>query len=902
MDKKTILVVDDDLGFLRLLEDKFELNEQYSKEINLLTFGVSEGEIVREDVKESFLNYLEKNKESYIADVIFCDYDLGKGSTVLDVLHYMKDFSSLPPVVVMTANPETSQADAVKSIENGARGYIIKSSDRIGAEHANDYFLQELVVSTIRVDQEHKQRSIHNVITEISKESETDDVETLATNFVRVFTQYYPYFTILVREYKNSELELLSSNLPSPILQESIQVLKSSEASFLFDFINGDKGIVVKNNIQDMIHDLPSETKMLLKPLNLQKGILIRVGSRDNPLGTISIYCGDKNRDFGEEQKNHFLLASQSITRDWKLLNERSKSQDIMRFINNMVKENDEKEIWKKLCTLVHKYFNQNSEQTKTTIKVSTIGSDILKREYCDGAACDTEKEVRISANTVSSWVYRHNHYCYITSDDFIDINEEPKRLKDGFKNSLCQNGRDREIEFNETLKGMLSEICLPISLAMKTDDEVFAILNLESNFPYAYGSDEKAIIIREEIENLITVCAKRVNNIRQKKFTESMIKAISYKSYINRFKASKSFLAEFIGYSVFTVVIKKDNKLKLEYYELNPKKDDKTYKSIKNKLERSINAKSMIKDFFEAVKEYKYIPNGDIEDNFGTIEDIESNAQFLARLKAGNKTIGVVSFEFDIVNPLSERKIELLKGFIAWFNRDINENINYENLRNEVDYYRDKTNHNWYFKNLSHMINTEITKVKSSLDVMEIAYKKKDKKLFDSKYSSSKSTLSAIATFPQRFISTTDNGSKYLEDVLDDVENDFKSRFKEKRVIAVLENVLVKSKHTSFVYRIFFHTVLNAFEEKSVTNISVQSKVDTERDMLILTIKDDGNGFVNLESNATTKSTGGGFGLNHIKDIIEYELKGQFSKSNENGAVIRIEIPVIKAGTLYEV
>jgi len=895
-----VLLVDDDNGFLNTIQKKFKLND-YGANIDICLFGQDQGDIIDEDVGRSFISYLEDNRDKFIADVIFCDYDLGKGVKAIRVLKIAKDIISIPPIVVMTANKNSLQQEAVDSINDGARGYIIKTFDGASAGNGNDYFIQEMTISAMRVDQEHKRNTIQTIITEISKETDTNSIKSLADSFIESFQRNYPYFTVFIRMVNNSKLKLMASTISNTEFINAIECLDRSEVEILFNLMESDDGVIINNDFDKIDINIGEEHKIFLNKLNLKKGIFIRVGSKAQPLGTISIYCSDTNRNFTKKQTEDFQLATQTIVRDWKLLDEKRKHKGIIEFIDTIVEEEDEDKIWSKLCSLVHEHFNQDSNQNKTTIKIAKVGSSLLNREYCKGASCDGDNITDIYDETVSSWVYRNNHYCFIQKDDLI-INSEPKILKQSFKDNLYTKFGDGNIEFKMTNENMISELCLPISANSSVNAEVYAVINLESNLNYIYDKE-----VRESIERLIKVSAKRINNIRQNRFMKQLIQAISRKTYKKRFQESVEFLQDFIGYRFFSVVIKEKNRLILEEFNF-PEKNSYKEKLFAKNLEKLLNDnKSATKKFLEEKEDFYYIEDGTGLEDFGKAIDknkIQSKSQFLARLKSGNDTIGVISFDFSRINPLNTHKQELLKGFIRWFNREINENRIYEKINKRVAYFEKKGSMDWFFRNLSHMIGGENSKAKSDLTMMKYLYEDEDKEEFLLNLERVQRYLSSIANFPKRFISSAEYDFNTIAGASKSVISDLEMRQIGKTIETSLEDIGIQSSHTSMLYLLLFHPILNALEEPSVTAIKISAKVDNN--ISIIEIRDNGKGFSNLnlvfEKNATTKSSGGGFGLAFIKPLIENELQGEIEAYNDSGAVIIIKIPTVNKGEKYEI
>jgi len=894
-----VLLVDDDNGFLNTIQKKFKLND-YGENIDICLFGQDQGDIIDEDVGRSFISYLHENKDKFIADVIFCDYDLAKGVTATRVLKIAKNIISIPPIVVMTANKNSLQQEAVDSINAGARGYIIKTFDGASSGSGNDYFIQEMTISAMSVNQEHKRNTIQTIITEISKNTNMNSIKSLADSFIESFQRNYPYFTVFIRMVNNQKLKLMASTIKDTKFINAIECLDRSEVEVLFNLIESDKGVIINNNFDNIDLNLGEEYKIFLDKLNFKKAIFIRIGSKAQPLGTISIYSSDVNRNFNEKQSQDFQLATQTIVRDWRLLDEKRKHKDIIEFIDAIAEEENEDKIWDKLCNLVHEHFNQNSNQNQTTIKISKVGSSILDRIYCKGTSCSCNGDdlTNIYDETISSWVYRNNHHFQIQKDDLM-INSKLKTLKQSIKDNLNKKFGDGNIEFKMTNEKIISELCLPIS----SNGEVYAVINLESNLNNIYDKE-----VRESIERLIKISAKRINNIRQNRFMKQLIQAISRETYKQRFEESVEFLQDFIGYRFFSVVIKEKNRLILEEFNFPKEKNSDKQNLFAIDVENLLNEeKSATKKFLEGKEDFLYIYDGTyLEDFVKAIDNnkIQSKSQFLARLKSGNDTIGVISFNFSRTNPLNKHKQELLKGFIRWFNREINENRIYEKINKRVAYFEKKGSMDWFFRNLSHMIGGENSKAKADLTMMKLSYKRKDEEKFLIKLEKVQRYLGSIANFPKRFISSAEYDFSTIAGAYESVISDLEMRQIGKTIETSLEDIDIQSSHTSMLYLLLFHPILNALEENSVTVINISAKVDNN--IAIIEIRDNGKGFPNLnlvfEKNATTKSSGGGFGLAFIKPLIENELQGEIEAYNDNGAVIIIKIPTVYRGGKYEI
>ena len=275
-----VLLVDDDNGFLNTIQKKFKLND-YGANIEICLFGQDQGDIIDEDVGRSFISYLQENKYKFIADVIFCDYNLAKGVTALRVLKIARDIISIPPIVVMTANKNSLQQEAVDSINAGARGYIIKTFDGASAGSGNDYFIQEMTISAMSVDQEHKRNTIQTIITEISKNTDTNSIKSLADSFIESFQRNYPYFTVFIRMVNNQKLKLMASTIKDIEFINAIECLDRSEVEILFNLIDSDNGVIkrsvnMRNTVSNILFNLLTCTTRCFGCHNIFKTLKVK--------------------------------------------------------------------------------------------------------------------------------------------------------------------------------------------------------------------------------------------------------------------------------------------------------------------------------------------------------------------------------------------------------------------------------------------------------------------------------------------------------------------------------------------------------------------------------------------------------------------------------------------------
>jgi len=657
------------------------------------------------------VQYLEENQTKYVVDVIFCDYQLEHGITAIDILDIAKEIPSLPPIVVMTANTAQIHTEARQAIDHGARGYIIKSKEELAIDEQRSSFVRDIFTSTHRVYEEHQQRVAYNIASSIQIDISTDiseRIKVLAQKFCATILKYYPYYTIIIRTYTQGSLNLLDSNIDTKSLSKSIDQLSISENPILNDLINGKETIKTNVDMQDAFKNkkINLNAQGAVELLQLHKGIIAKVQDNGLPLGTVSIYCSQKDREFDTMSISYFEHVINAFSMQWKQIHQNIRSHEVLSFINNILHIDNEQEVWDRLLTLIHKHYNSDSQKTKSTIKIHNLKANTLERISCDGEECDEKiKTINIYDPNISAWVFRNKQFCVLGAKAFvsIDVNSKEKELNQAFINKLTKERADKNIKYVESNPDILSELCIPILL----DKQPIGILNLESTHTDAYQLNDKTR--RKSIEKLLDVAARRIDNIRHNNFSQEMIETIAINDYRERFEKSQRLLEKFIGYNHFSVIKRnKDGKLAMEY--VYPEHTDKTI------YNEDLNKQSAVKNFLEENKEGDYTITSYKNDSFKPIQDstgVSSQSQCIFKMKSNHQVIGAVNFEFIRKNPLTAPKINSIKGFINWLAKDIMDNEAYMNVAQELK----KLNHN--LMDISHTYKDYI-EIENKIDTLQ--------------------------------------------------------------------------------------------------------------------------------------------------------------------------------------
>ena len=876
--KIKILLVDSDLSFLNNVKNKIKTD--YNDNLEALIFNQDIGEIEDTDIGQSFIYYILKNRNKNIADVIFCSNNLK--TKIVKIIKDTSDIKSRPPIVIITDKHIKKYQLLIDSITAGAKGYIQKNNI--------DFFIKELLLTSIRVSNENQTIKTHKIIAEVSRKYSRDDVITdindLAQHFVEVFNEYYPYNTIIIRKYENDSLTLISSNISDKNLEKSIQKLNIEDTPILKQLMADKDGVIPNIDLKDLTDKNIQEAVSKLK---IQKGVMIRIGERAMPLASISIFSHEPKRVFNQENIDNFKLTIDSIDRTWQLIHTNTIRKEALEFIKEITNETDSSKIWKLLGEIIHKHYNKDSQKTTTIIKLFNPLNNSLDYEYCHGERCENST-ISIDDADISAWVFRNRLFCIVNKRSFTN----DKKLTNEFKTSLTKNYIDKDIniEYKSLNREYKSQLCIPII----SENESIGVLDLHSPQYYAYPKKkvQESIIIKEQIEYLIQITTSRIKNIEQNKFMDKILIAISQSRYEQRFKEASKFLANFSDYYTFSIILKNRDKLKVKYFSFNPSlKYKKEWKVTQRELEEVINNKNnAIKSFIKENTENKYIYDSSKVKNFCTIPSLDSKSQFISKLIFKGELLGVVNFSFNRINPLNNQQINILEKFIAWLGRDIQENIE----REKIKFINKKDSIDSIFRNLNHLMNTPISLARSQIEIVKTMLS--DKNLSDNKIDDrldrSREILETISNYPKRYISSSIYSYKTIKEAYDSVYEDLKYKRAEKshiELIDKIEYIKIPPKLTSSLYLIIFHPLLNALEEDSVTKIEVIGK--KEDNIISITISDNGAGFKHqdIEANKTTKSDGGGFGLYYIKQLIEFELDGKLNiDSNTNGANITIK------------
>ena len=909
--KIRILFVDDDRAFLRSLQEDIELNEEYSEHIEPLCFGSDAGEVRNSDYGQSFYDYIKEQHQSYIADIIVCDYDLGSDIRAIEILELAQKYPSLPPIVIMTANGENLQKEGIESVRLGAKGYIIKSNEALSVSKARDYFMQDLLVTAMRLHTEQRQLTTHKIITEVNhkRDNNVGDIGQLAKHYIEVFAKYYPYYTVVIREYQAGVMKLIASNIEDESIREALSELRVGDVKLLNDLLSSDSGVISDVAMKTFVDDdsVASSIRDAAKSLNIESGLMIRVGDKNTPLGNISIYCHNRSHSFDDELKGLFRLSANSIRRDWQLMNRNRRYKDLIDFVKKILEAENEDEIWEELGALIHRHYNQESENTKTTIKILDPLTNLLVYKATVGIDCKNTEPIPIYNSNISCWVFRNNHFCVLNRDAFEDPRAEEKSLKRSFVEALTKNRGDENIDFFTNNSKMLSELCLPIV----SEGRAIGVLNLESNQPYAYGMRKtpENIQLRKEIEYLVTVAEKRVSNLRHENFMRSMIQAISKESHEERLKQATKFLEEFVGFGNFGIVLLDKNRLKMEYFTYNSSNEPVGKEDMRS-IEEKLNKDGSIKNFIEAEEveeKTRYIPDIARESHFIIIEGSNTKSAFISKLSFAGEVLGAVNIGFDRENPLSENQLKILEGFVAWLGRDIREHIDNEKLKEKVDYLTSKNTLDALFRNLSHAMGTPLNTAKANLEAIRDFRDSYSADEIEKIVDETVDLLITVSNYPKRYISSATYGYKTLERLYGALIDDLRYKIDsvEVELHYHIEPVTIKAEHTSYLYMILFHPLLNALEAEEVTEIGVKASVDRKKRVCTITIEDDGKGFVETDfaKLKTTKSDGGGFGLKYIHQMIEFELKGEMKLENREsgGAQVVITLPLSEKEGEYE-
>lgn len=820
-----------------------------------------------------------RNDNTKMPDVLIIDYSLD-GMNGLYVIKELKNNGIDIPVLLMTAHAEQMMEEVVESLEIGARGYLFKNPINV--------FYRALSLTVKRVFQEDQTKNWLKVMIEtLAGSLEINSVQKFSRFFIEKIKKVAAVEKCFIRKYdvKEQNLELLEcEGIPAGV-QVQLRIIKSYDVPFLNNLFAHEKKKV------QIVNDLRKEQsewsiQPLIKGLGLDRVLSGRIGTEENPLGSISLFRSNIDAPFSQSDGQYFALLLSHLENVWQSLEQQKHDAEVIDSIYGFSKCKDIDDVFSILVRQLHKEINKNdNSKTKITIKQLRPGTDRLavidKEKHHLGIDRTEEFEPRVNDTSISSRAFREK-----TSILLHDVNQAP--------------------DFHFTNPNVRSALTVPVVLSGTTAGEKTSVgvVNMESTGIGFYKDNQQ-----KYAETLSQLAASHAERLMIKNFNESLVTLIGETGIEKRIDKTINLIKEFTGYQVFLMVLADPQKQKKWIIANSDGLPEAIKAQYIREIEERINQEGIptthIGYCLNVGEEVYIYDRNKQESTFWQREDMNNISQDVHLLRAGDQIIGAMSLEFNISDPLSRYQRNLLGCLANWLGNTFLQLDTFKALEIEV------LSAAQVFL-VHHVITNDISSVNNRIrDIEGLLKQKKDYSSIQNKLHLLKEKMEEINLLPKKLKAvmldkpelTTVNVSAAWEDACNFLLEKLKLN-KVRLSKPSCDGYSVYADRQILIW-IFFNLIDNAINEftknPDLQNRNIQFSCTKGIDDYIQIIVDDnGPGFSidiqhAMKKGVTTSPSGLGRGLPWIKDKIKL-LNGDIvirNKDRRQGSIVTLRLPM---------
>ena len=873
-----VLVVDDEIHILSSLRDRVLFDKD--KKLELIRFGIDicklpqNQDIFEEIIAEKFIKFVKKEGLSDF-DILLLDFAIPNKSGN-EILEELKE-EILPPVIIMSADDNAIHNEILSLLESAkAKRYIYKNSP---------FFPDELKIFSRSLVEEYRNQEVIKLLEVLAKKRDKfHSFDKFAKELAKELMARLPDTFVIIRKY-DEKREVLKKTHDVEGLKIPEEISKNYDKR-LFLSLEKEDGYNIDNEFK-----LAKFPELKGKLGDKIRFLTIRIGDKEKPIGVINISKKIThfpfNKYFSKTMKFDVDLLSSNIT----LIEQNEIFNGLLKFLSGIMSKDNESEILNEYVNIVHKLFNEDDSENKTTIKLINPESNELSL-YCQGK-CDlkrTEFSPKITDRYISSTVFMTNISILIY--DTTNLDEAWERFKKVHKKiyGFEMDDNKKFAYYNTAEKEMKSELCIPIS---HFDEEkkggiVFGVLNLESYKKNSYSIKQlKLLYIASQI------VASRLEFLRNQKLLEGLLDNMVKLKTDKKIEHIVNLLKSYLGFYSLMIFKKgkmtREGNLNLEYIkiednEINSVEVKREYDDIlKNEEKFKKTALHFAEDIFKNGYDIFYIPEiPEVEDisyyMLGKFEnkklktktlDNENgvltfyhqkfyrvNSYYAQAIKYKNNFLGMLVIEFKISNPMINYNISMIEKVtkllgIIYLQKEGKISDEIVNLYIQEHLRR-------FHSNFRHSAISRYKKIEDELNQKE---NKKIKDIFDE--------IINITYYHDKVIE-----SKNYKEIVDIIIKELSIKEKKIDIKENVENFNVFENQREFLYMIFFHLLDNAREvlkEKKDPKIAIKSYI--KNNLLYIEVYDNGklpnNPDKIFDKGYSEKHYKGGFGLSHIKEIV---------------------------------
>jgi len=673
---RKLLIVDDLHDFLTIT--KFGLEKDFS-DLSVTTIGPNNDESDPDYISagENALKFIQELdiSEFYSYQCIIIDSNM-PGMSGLDLARKIISQNRFAPVVLLTGAENHMSNIATESFEDGARGFLFKSSKS---------FFPEIYATTRRVYSETTRERWLSVISEVAnlKITGKNAIKEYSQTVLNIIYNHFPGTVCFIRNFRqDGQLELLSSMGVDENTAKDLELLQPEEFPFIKSSIDRREP-----EFDNFAYTWPDNKfgKAPFNKLGLDRAYFMPLISRDQILGSFSFY---KKRNLGfflkEEEKYTKTLATLissvlfSAKYDVDIKQQGTKISEIVTEFN---KSSSEKEIFDILVNYIHNNLNFNQikdTSVKTTIKVIPPGANDLRLASSKG-------KYRKSVGLFKSELKGSG------VSGFVAATGKPKLVR----NCIYEN------IWISTNENSVSSITTPL---YDEDNRVIAVLNSENSAENYFGYEDLSLA------NILShLAASFVNRKRTNEFLDNVLSIVSKNTNSDDLlKELLSIIKKFCGFEIVIVALKTAKGIYAPIIEGYNQDEIKIIreKFIDTKDPLPLVVRSLLdgKEYFwqkddSTCKINPWFPNPKKKSY------INSQYTFLFKLLSG-EPFGVFSLEFKICNALSARQINTIHKILPLFARLLSEAEEHKILEEEAHRLRTEASFVMAMRQISHNLN----------------------------------------------------------------------------------------------------------------------------------------------------------------------------------------------------